>query len=87
MAQGGPKLTVFATSAFDPNADAEARFAASVTGFGQLLKGGRYAGDWSIDDATALAEGARGTDPFGYRNEFVNLTRLAKTAAAMVSLR
>jgi hypothetical protein len=35
----------------------------------------------------ALAEGARGDDRFGYRNEFVNLTRLAKTAAAMALLR
>jgi Ca-activated chloride channel family protein len=65
----------------------DARFAAAVAGFGQVLKGGRYTGGWSIDDATALAEGARGTDRFGYRNEFVNLTRLAKTASAMAPLR
>ncbi len=68
-------------------ADADARFAAAVAGFGQVLTGGRYTGDWSIDDATALAEGARGDDRFGYRNEFVSLTRLAKTAAAMAPLR
>ena len=59
-------------------ADTEARFAAAVAGFGQVLKGGRYTGNWSIDDAIALAEGARGADRFGYRNEFVNLARLAK---------
>jgi len=46
-------------------ADTDARFAAAVAGFGQVLKGGRYKGDWLIDDAIALAEGARGKDPFG----------------------
>ncbi|HUU25314.1 MAG TPA: VWA domain-containing protein [Methyloceanibacter sp.] len=68
-------------------ADTEARFAAAVAGFGQALKGGRYTGDWSIDDAIALAEGARGPDRFGYRNEFVNLARLAKSSAAMAPLK
>ncbi len=68
-------------------ADTEARFSAAVAGFGQVLRGGRYTGNWSIDDAITLAEGARGTDRFGYRNEFVNLARLAKTAAAMAPLR
>jgi len=68
-------------------ADADARFAAAVAGFGQVLKGGRYTGAWSIDDAIALAEGARGPDRFGYRNEFVNLARLAKSAQAMAPLR
>ena len=67
-------------------ADDDARFAAAVAGFGQILKGGKYTGTWSIDDATALAEGARGADGYGYRSEFVNLTRLAKTAAAMEPL-
>ena len=38
-------------------------------------------------DAIALAEGARGPDRFGYRNEFLNLARLAKSAAAMAPLR
>lgn len=68
-------------------ADADARFAAAVAGFGQVLKGGRYTGAWSIDDAIALAEGARGPDRFGYRNEFLNLARLAKSAQSMAPLR
>ncbi len=68
-------------------ADGEARFAAAVASFGQVLNGGRYTGNWSIDDAITLAEGARGPDRLGYRNEFVNLMRLAKAAAAMAPLR
>jgi Ca-activated chloride channel homolog len=56
----------------------DVRFAAAVAGFGQLLTGVQYLGEWGWDDAIALANGARGTDDFGYRIEAVNLMRLAK---------
>ncbi|MEC3860915.1 VWA domain-containing protein [Mesobacterium sp. TK19101] len=59
----------------------EARFAAAIAGFGQLLKGGAYLGDWGYDDAIALATEARGDDPFGYRQEAVKLMRLAQSLA------
>jgi Ca-activated chloride channel family protein len=65
----------------------ETRFAAAVAGFGQLLRGGRHMGDFSYDDVTALAAGAKGDDPFGYRAEFVNLVRLANSAAALEPLK
>ena len=65
----------------------EARFATAVAGFGQLLRGGRHTGDYGYDDVIALAHEARGDDPFGYRAEFLNLVRLAKSAAAMAPLR
>ena len=58
--------------------DAEARFAAAIAGFGQLLTDAPYLKDWGWSDAIALAEGARGDDPFGYRIEAVNLMRLAE---------
>ena len=61
----------------------EARFAASVAAFGQILRGGRYTGDYSLDDVIALANANKGEDEFGYRAEFVNLARLAKSAASM----
>ncbi len=61
----------------------EARFAAAVAGFGQLLRGGAHTGDWSYADAIALANGAKGPDPYGYRAEFVQLVRLAETAARL----
>lgn len=57
----------------------DVRFAAAIAGFGQLLTGATYLGDWGWDDAIALANGARGDDAFGYRAEAVNLMRLAKT--------
>ncbi|MEM8574487.1 MAG: VWA domain-containing protein [Pseudomonadota bacterium] len=68
-------------------ADTNAQFAAAVAGFGQVLKGGRYTGAWSIDDTIKLAEGARGPDTFGYRAEFLNLARLAKSASALEPLK
>ena len=68
-------------------APADVRFAAAVAAFGQLLRGGHYTEDYGYDDVIAAAQAARGEDPFGYRTEFVNLVRLAKTAAAMEPLR
>jgi Ca-activated chloride channel family protein len=61
----------------------EARWAAAVAGFGQLLKGGKYTGAYTYDDVAALAQRAKGDDPYGYRAEFINLVRLAKSAAAL----
>jgi len=64
-------------------ANNDTRFATSVAAFGQLLKGGKYTDAYSYGDVVDLAQGARGDDPFGYRTEFVNLVRLAKSSAAM----
>jgi Ca-activated chloride channel family protein len=55
------------------------RFAAAVAGFGQLLRGGTYTEQLNYDDVRALANGARGDDPFGYRGEFVTLVNLAQS--------
>jgi len=55
----------------------EFRFAAAVAAFGQLLKGGEYTGNYGYAEVVELAAGARGTDPFGYRGEFLGLVRLA----------
>jgi Ca-activated chloride channel homolog len=63
-------------------ADSEARFAAAIAGFGQLLRGSAYLGDWSWGDAIALANGAIGKDGFGYRRQAVNLMRLAQSLSA-----
>ncbi len=55
------------------------RFAAAVAGFGQILRGGKYTGDFSYPEVLALARGARGADPFGYRGEFLQLANLASS--------
>ena len=59
-------------------ATSETRFAAAIAGFGQLLQGSVYTGDWGWDQAIDLALANRGDDPFGYRVEAVNLMRLAQ---------
>lgn len=56
---------------------AEADWALAIAGFGQVLRGSDLIGDWSMGDAIALAQGARGEDPFGYRQEAITLMRLA----------
>jgi Ca-activated chloride channel homolog len=56
------------------------RFAAAVAAFAQQLKSdGRYTGSMSLRDTAALARSARGDDPFGLRNEFVQLVELAQS--------
>ncbi len=71
----------------DAGAPREARFSAAVAAFGQILRGGPYTGDFDYDDVIDLAQSAKGEDRFGYRAEFVNLVRLAKSAAAMEQLK
>lgn len=60
-------------------ADGDARFAAAIAGFGQLLTGGKYLGPWGWQDAIALATAAKGEDPYGYRAEAIQLMRLAES--------
>ena len=60
-------------------ASGDYRFAAAVAGLGQVLRGGRYTGDFSYPEVLALARAARGDDPFGYRGEFLQLTNLASS--------
>ena len=61
----------------------DVQFSTAVAAFGQLLKGGKYIGDFDYDDVIALAQEGKGQDEFGYRAEFVQLVRLAKSADAM----
>jgi Ca-activated chloride channel homolog len=64
----------------------DARFAAAVAGFAELLRGGKYSGALTYDDVLKMAAGARGKDEFGYRSEFVQLVRAAKSARTLAKL-
>lgn len=57
----------------------DTRFATAVAAFGQMLKGAQYTGNFSYDDVIALAQSGKGEDKFGYRAEFINLVRMAKS--------
>ena len=48
-------------------APAEVRFSTAVAAFGQLVRGLPYLKTYGYDDVIALANGAKGDDPFGYR--------------------
>ena len=69
------------------DAPQEARFATAVAGFGELLRGGKYTGALGFDDVVRMASAAKGDDPFGYRAEFVQLARAAKTAQGLANPR
>ena len=64
----------------------DARFAAAVAGFAELLRGGKYSGTLSFDDVLKIANTSRGKDEFGYRSEFVQLVRAAKSARTLAKL-
>ena len=54
------------------------RFSAAVAEFGMILRDSRHRGNASLEDVVSLASGARGTDPDGYRAEFIRLVQSAK---------
>lgn len=58
-------------------ASADVRFSVAVAAFGQKLKGVPALQDYAYGSILGLAETARGSDPFGYRAEFLKLVRLA----------
>ena len=65
----------------------DVKFAASVAAYGQLLRGDPYIHNYTYDDVLSLAESSKGEDRFGYRAEFINLVRLAKSMKPIESLR
>lgn len=54
-------------------------FSTSVAGFAQMLKDDKHLQDLSYDDIIETANKTKGEDPFGYRTEFIQLVRLAKS--------
>ena len=64
----------------------DARFAAGVAAFAELLRGGRHSGAMNYDEVLGVVAASRGNDEFGYRSELVQLVRAAKTAGAMARL-
>ncbi|MGV2496592.1 vWA domain-containing protein [Pelagerythrobacter aerophilus] len=72
-------------ASFD-SAPRDARFATAVASFAELLRGGRYTGSMTYDDVLKILGKTRGDDAFGYRSEFDQLVRRAKTASSMARL-
>ncbi len=70
-------ITTPITTKDETNINGDTAFALAVAGFGQLLKDDKYIGSFSYNDALKLAQQGKGSDPYGYRAEFINLMRLA----------
>lgn len=60
------------------DASTDFRFAASVAGFGMLLRGSKHAGNLTFARVVEIANGSTGDDPDGYRKELVHLARSAQ---------
>lgn len=59
-------------------ADADFQFAAAVANFGMQLRESPHAGTWSLDTVEEVAASAVGEDPWGLRQEFVELVAAAR---------
>lgn len=59
------------------SASEDHRFSVAVAAFGQKLRGTDKVADYGYDRILELAQAARGTDPYGYRAEFLSLVRIA----------
>jgi Ca-activated chloride channel family protein len=70
--------TVKSRAASVTAASQDARFSSAVALFGMLLRDSPHCADGSWDLAHELARGAVGSDPDGYRSEFVRLVALAR---------
>ena len=55
------------------------RFSAAVAGFGLVLKDSPYRGNANLSAVADIARESEGNDPGGYRSQFVELVRKART--------
>jgi len=62
---------------FDDGRDDEAMFATSVASFAELLRGSKQSEDYGFNDVAQLAKEFKGSDPSGYRAEFIQLVEMA----------
>ncbi len=67
----------------NPTLQQEASFATAVAAFSQILRGSAYSGAINFDTIIELAQKNKGPDEYGYRTEFIQLVRKAKTAKAL----
>jgi Ca-activated chloride channel family protein len=67
-------------------ASGDFRFATSVAGFGMLLRDSKYRGSLTWDQLREVAENSSGSDPHGYRQEFISLVRMARAIADLEGL-
>jgi Ca-activated chloride channel family protein len=64
------------------SASPDFQFAAAVASFGMILRGSEHRWTSNLTAALEIASSALGSDPGGYRAEFVDLVRKAQTLGA-----
>ena len=60
-------------------ASGDFQFAAAVASFGMLMRHSEHAGNATLDSVLELAMQGLGDDPHGYRTEFIEIVRRAKS--------
>lgn len=58
------------------------KFAAAVASFGMILRESPYKGNGTLAAVLELAEEGKGSDPHGYRGEFLELVKLARALSS-----
>ncbi len=60
------------------SAPVDLKFAAAVVEFGMILRDSEYKGNGTLDAVVEWAQQAKGKDPHGYRDGFIELVRKAQ---------
>ena len=63
-------------------ADANTRLALAAASYAQALRGGEYNGKLDWDAIERMTKQAKGKDPFGLQEEFVELVKIAKSLSS-----
>ena len=63
-------------------ADEDTRLALAAASYAQALRGGEYNGKLDWDAIERMAKQAKGKDPFGLQEEFVELVKIAKSLSS-----
>lgn len=75
------KLIEKTVSAEQTKGNKDVAFSIAAASFAEYLKGGKYISGMSLDDIANMARLNKGDDPHGYRQEFIQLVELARSAA------
>ena len=63
-------------------ADNDSKWAVAVASFAELLKGGKYSGNMTYAGVLELAKSAKGDDPYGLKEEFIELVGIADSLSS-----
>ena len=74
------KLIQAPISTKQSSVNSDVNFSIAVAGFAQLLSNSQHTGELNYESIIKQATKHKGSDPFGYRSEFIQLVRMAEIA-------